>query len=216
LIYALLFELGSIQEYLFISGRLRDVSGASEMLDRLTNAKADDNLLDAVCQALGVKIRVDGAPEAGEITFSRRSGGAFYAFSQDAGMLTRLRGLWTLALQQVAPYLSYNLGKGGGDDPAEAFQAARKALRADASRLRPALPLAAPVAERSRRTGFPAVSFGQGKDGALDAAGVQRKRFADLARTSPLSSHAVEQLRLLNGLYPDGEPQPGQFIKIVK
>ena len=40
--------------------------------------------------------------------------------------------------------------------------------------------------------------------------------FAKLAKLSPLSSHAEEQLRLLNGLYPDGEPTPGKPIKIVE
>ena len=36
-----------------------------------------------------------------------------------------------------------------------------------------------------------------------------------LARKSPITNYAAEQLRLLNGLYPDGEPTPGQLIKIV-
>ena len=40
--------------------------------------------------------------------------------------------------------------------------------------------------------------------------------FAKLAKNSPLSSHPEEQLRLLNGMYPDGEPTPGQYIKIVE
>lgn len=40
--------------------------------------------------------------------------------------------------------------------------------------------------------------------------------FAKLAKNSPLSSHPEEQLRLLNGMYPDGEPVPGQAIKIVE
>ncbi len=40
--------------------------------------------------------------------------------------------------------------------------------------------------------------------------------FASLARKSDLSNHPVEQLRLLNGMYPDGEPKPGQLIKIVR
>ena len=40
--------------------------------------------------------------------------------------------------------------------------------------------------------------------------------FASLAKDSPLTSHAEEQLRLLNGLYPDGEPTPGKPIKIVE
>ncbi len=40
--------------------------------------------------------------------------------------------------------------------------------------------------------------------------------FAKLAKNSPLSSHAEEQLRLLNGVYPDGEPTPGEPVKIVE
>ncbi len=40
--------------------------------------------------------------------------------------------------------------------------------------------------------------------------------FASLAKNSDLSHHPVEQLRLLNGMYPDGEPKPGQLIKSVQ
>ena len=40
--------------------------------------------------------------------------------------------------------------------------------------------------------------------------------FTSLAKHSPLSSHAEEQLRLLNGSYPSGEPTAGQQIKIVE
>ena len=40
--------------------------------------------------------------------------------------------------------------------------------------------------------------------------------FAKLAKQSDIQSHPVEQLRLLNGMYPDGEPKPGQLIKIVQ
>lgn len=39
--------------------------------------------------------------------------------------------------------------------------------------------------------------------------------FEQLARESGLPHHAEEQLRLLNQLYPDGEPQPGSLIKTV-
>jgi predicted Zn-dependent protease len=40
--------------------------------------------------------------------------------------------------------------------------------------------------------------------------------FAALARTSPLGQFAEQELRLLNGLYPSGEPAQGQLIKIVE
>ena len=41
-------------------------------------------------------------------------------------------------------------------------------------------------------------------------------RFATLARHSPVPKHAEAQLRLLNDLYPGGEPRPGQRLKIVR
>ncbi|HEY4368459.1 MAG TPA: M48 family metalloprotease [Steroidobacteraceae bacterium] len=41
-------------------------------------------------------------------------------------------------------------------------------------------------------------------------------RIADLARTSPVKKYAAEQLRLMNDLYPDKEPKPGQLLKIVE
>ena len=40
--------------------------------------------------------------------------------------------------------------------------------------------------------------------------------FTELARNSPLGKYAVSYLRLLNGLYPAGEPVAGQALKIVE
>jgi len=39
---------------------------------------------------------------------------------------------------------------------------------------------------------------------------------AGLARQSPLGANAESQLRLINDLYPSGEPKPAQLIKIVQ
>ena len=41
-----------------------------------------------------------------------------------------------------------------------------------------------------------------------------RGGFPELARRSPLES-AESQLRLINGFYGDGEPRPGQLVKVV-
>ena len=38
---------------------------------------------------------------------------------------------------------------------------------------------------------------------------------AGLAKQSPLASDAESQLRLMNDLYPSGEPKPGQLLKVV-
>jgi predicted Zn-dependent protease len=41
-------------------------------------------------------------------------------------------------------------------------------------------------------------------------------RFEDIARNSPLAKNAVSQLRLINGLYPNGEPLAGQPLKVIE
>ena len=40
--------------------------------------------------------------------------------------------------------------------------------------------------------------------------------YAALAHRSPIQHHAEDQLRLLNDQYPEGEPAPGQWLKIVE
>jgi predicted Zn-dependent protease len=41
-------------------------------------------------------------------------------------------------------------------------------------------------------------------------------RIEALASTSPIEKYPAERLRLLNDLYPDREPVPGQWLKVVK
>lgn len=44
----------------------------------------------------------------------------------------------------------------------------------------------------------------------------QGDTFEKLALRTPLTNYAADELRLLNGLYPDGQPTAGQLIKIVE
>lgn len=41
-------------------------------------------------------------------------------------------------------------------------------------------------------------------------------KMSDLARRTTIAYHAEETLRLINGLYPAGEPAPGRLIKIIE
>ena len=38
---------------------------------------------------------------------------------------------------------------------------------------------------------------------------------ASLAAQSDLPNYPEDELRVINGLYPQGEPEPGQLIKII-
>ncbi|WHI50657.1 M48 family metalloprotease [Microbulbifer sp. MLAF003] len=44
----------------------------------------------------------------------------------------------------------------------------------------------------------------------------EKTTFSSLAKHMEIGEYAEEQLRLLNGYYPRGEPQPGEWIKIVR
>ncbi|WNZ57066.1 M48 family metalloprotease [Microbulbifer sp. CNSA002] len=44
----------------------------------------------------------------------------------------------------------------------------------------------------------------------------EKTTFASLAKHMEIGEYAEEQLRLLNGYYPRGEPKPGEWIKIVQ
>jgi predicted Zn-dependent protease len=37
-----------------------------------------------------------------------------------------------------------------------------------------------------------------------------------LAKESPIKQYPLQQLRLINSLYPDGEPKPGDLLKTVR
>ena len=40
--------------------------------------------------------------------------------------------------------------------------------------------------------------------------------FAQAAQTSPLTEHPEQTLRILNGYYPNGEPAPGEWVKVIE
>ena len=182
--HCFLFEARSIQEYLFQSGRLRDVIGASELVDSLTG-----ELLDDVLAALDFF-------EGRDLSFSRRAGGAFYAFSTDADVLERLAALWTLTVQQYAPGMAYDIGLSReAATHLAAFDNTKKAIQQDAARNRSPLPVASPVTQRSRRTGLAAT--GLDHDGTpVDAAALRKRLFADLSRANFIERFSPPEAQL--------------------
>ncbi|MHB1798135.1 MAG: Cas10/Cmr2 second palm domain-containing protein [Vulcanimicrobiaceae bacterium] len=165
--HAVLFELNSIQSWIAESGRLRDLIGGSELIDLMTNESAEGNLLDCVLQSCD-------AQQA--IRFSRRSGGAFYAFCADEALLRHFEALWVLAVQHWAPGLGFSVSRGHGQSELDAFRNARKSV--DQAAARPLqIPAAAPIAARHRRTGAVASVLDR-HDGPVDAASARKKAFS--------------------------------------
>jgi hypothetical protein len=168
--HAYLFEAKSIQGYILATNRLKEIVGASELVASLT-----DSLLDDALASLGV--------DDGRVRFSRRGGGAFFAFSDDAEVIDRLATLWPLLVRQYAPDLAFVQARGQGESDLAAYRAARKALFADRSRLPARLPQAGPHAIRSRRTGEPAGAWAYKKgDAQPEPVDLATRRKLDFAR----------------------------------
>lgn len=105
--FAYLFEAKGIQRYIFDSGRLRALIGASDLVSDLTRSRKENgaaDFIDKVLAALDITTAKDGR-QPGELSFSRRSGGAFLAHADDAETLCRLRSLWRLTVGLQCPGL---------------------------------------------------------------------------------------------------------------
>lgn len=90
-----LFEAKGVQRWLFDSGPLRDLVGASDLVAGLA-ASDDDDLVRQVLEAAG-------APSGA--SFSRRAGGAFVLHVADKTQRDRFRALWRLAVGLRCPGL---------------------------------------------------------------------------------------------------------------
>ena len=164
MVWCVAFEAKSIQPYILASNKLRDMVGASALVDELV-----EKPLGALLAALGLK-------EDEDVRFSRRAGGAFMAFLDDGESAQALAEAWSLIVPRYAPGLSFVLTRQEGE---HALAAAKQALAAlAASRFpQPRLPAATPITRLAPRTGEPAVDVlrtPEGKEWA-DAA-VVRKR----------------------------------------
>jgi len=167
----LFFEANSIQSYILLGGRLRDVVGASNLIDELCGGT-----LDRVLNTLGLKVGRD-------CTFVRRAAGAFYAVfeadsTQNALHAQTLAAAWSATVRHVCPGLGFNLAVAQGDTVFDCVRAGTAALAH--SKAQPVLPfpVANPLVERAPRTGLPAVAHSKvlGAPEFADAAVMARRQ----------------------------------------
>lgn len=138
-----LFEAKSIQSYIFATNRLKEIVGGSELIESITGVSG---LLDHTLNALQFRE---------EICFSRRGGGAFYAFG-NAQAIGALADVWPLLIRKYAPNMEFIHARAHGKDAKETFEIAHQQLLADRNRPKPRWPLASVFAHRFQRTGEPA------------------------------------------------------------
>ncbi|MEQ8817875.1 MAG: hypothetical protein RLO51_16360 [Thalassobaculum sp.] len=158
------FEAKSIQGYILDGGKLRDMAGASALVDGLCNYPEEGGE-----DLLGQALKASGWSDAG---IARRSGGAFILIGSgtDGPRIAGFRRLWTLLVQTRVPGLAFVEATGQGDDEAAAIRAATLALLPARSRLSAVMPATPPLARRSPRTGTAATAVWRPDGELIDAA----------------------------------------------
>lgn len=160
--YAYLFEAHSIQRYVMQGGKLAEMVGASELLERLTGEtlKGSSSPLDDVLEQLKLK-------EGDDYEFSRRGGGAFFILFADKNKARKLLSLWSLIVPQVTPGLEWNHAIGEGNTHKEAIKQGQDTLRQKRNQPSMVLPEANPLIRRNPRTGLPATNIKTDQDGKV-------------------------------------------------
>lgn len=163
--YFLVFAAGSIQRYIFESGRLAEMVGASELIEQLLD-EPREQLLDN----LGI--------DSKSYEILRHAGGALtIAFDERENALD-FRSAWSLLVPLYAPGLSFTLAVREGENLESARLEADKQQNHDGGQPVPEFPVAGPLIKRSPRTGKPAIQLATVKERQewIDAATLAKRR----------------------------------------
>ncbi len=113
--FAYLFEAKGVQRYIFDSGRLRDLIGASDLVAGIaespraaSDAEAASAMVRDVDADLVGKVLMTLGCKLGEVTFSRRAGGAFCLHAGDREALDRFRAVFRVIVGLKCPGLEYS------------------------------------------------------------------------------------------------------------
>ena len=186
--YAYMFEAKGIQRYIFASGKLRDVVGASDLVASLASGAGD-----RIGELLG-KERIKEL-FADSPSFSRRAGGAFCVHSVDPKALASLRAEWRYLILRELPGLEF-VDVIAQSDTSE-IEAMRQCFR-DAGGIRSNYPaevpgLGRPITLIAPLTGRPAVAIKQyGTDEVrVDAIGLPQRKQADTDKLDRVAERFV-------------------------
>lgn len=172
-ISAYLFEVRSIQPFLFASGKLKHMVAGSELIDYLCTQPLEEAL--AVCG-------LDGYSDKHHSP--RCAGGAFYLLIEDAKKAQRFRCLWSLLVSQLLPGVEQVDALVEASTAREAIQQGLAALKEARNRPSAILPAASPLTQRSPRTGQAAVKHD--KQESLDEATAVKMEFIRPEASTPL------------------------------
>lgn len=183
---AYLFEARSIQRYILDSNRLRDMVGASAIVERLCNATLDETLATLSIEEVGT------FPGTGQVAFSRRNGGSLIALFADRHDATQFRALWNLVLGSAAPGLEWIDTIAEAGSATDTLDAGHRQLAARRNRPAASVPEIGPFVMRSPRTGGGVVASDPADGEWLDEA-TDRKRAAEEPERDALAARCLPE-----------------------
>lgn len=159
----------SIQAYALAGNKLREMVGASALIDNLTSDNTN-SLLSRVITELTIS--------EGRLHFIRRQGGSLAILFTEPQTAQSFLSLWSAAIQLHVPGLQVDhaMVEGITDNLPNAIEEAHRKLNIERNRPSPVTPSASPLALRSQRTGLPAVD--KMDDEYLDALQKRKRNFA--------------------------------------
>lgn len=181
-----MFEAKGIQRYIFASGKLRDVVGASDLVAGLANS---DGGKPGSPDKIG-KFWNDAA------SFSRRAGGAFCIHSGDKAALVLLRARWRLHVLTELPGLEFVdvIAAAQGDNPLDAMRACFREAGGIRANYPAEVPgLGRPISKIAPLTGRPAVRVNRYGDKLVlvDAIGLPQRVHADKTKLDNIAKRFV-------------------------
>ncbi|MGS2743866.1 Cas10/Cmr2 second palm domain-containing protein [Halomonas sp. LS-001] len=173
-ISAYLFEVRSIQPFLFATGKLKHMVAGSELIDYLCTQPLEQAL--AVCGLEGYSDKQHSP---------RCAGGAFYLLIEEPEKAQRFRRLWSLLVNQLLPGVEQVDALVEAPTAREAIRQGLEALKVARNRPTAILPAASPLAQRSPRTGQAAIKQKEGE--SLDEATTVKLSFKRPEDSVPLA-----------------------------
>ena len=201
------FEAVSIQEYIMASTKLKEMVGASQLLEALTTT-----VLDKVLSALSLKeIQADenfslSKLSATNIVFPRRAGGVFLMVMHNNDAAQNFVQLWPLLVQQFAPGLKFSFATERDEEIKPAIGKVRNLLNAQKNTPKATLPELTPVTHRSPTTGGAAVS--------VETSNNQSMSVDQPTRVKNISQNKVVFPNVMNKWLPDNETD--RFPKVFE
>ena len=215
--YSLFFEARSIQSYIFDSGKMKEMVGASELIKQLCAEKLDDvikqvglteikpDVDNPSSENIKKKAEVLGEMNKDKIFFSRRSGGSFSAIFTDKTVRDRFFGVWSMFVNDFVPGLEVVYAVSESGDIKELIKDTYTKLAYNRNFPPAVLPEATPMHVLAPRTGKTAVKNHEEADNT----------FIWIDEASLKKINAVDKLNsLTNAFLPnlhEGETQKYSF-----